>query len=78
MICPECQASGGRSEVRYVPMSEVRTTLPVDRFFDADGDSHTHDPNTYTASYTCSEGHVFEVHGAGACHRCDWSAGAAP
>ena len=55
-FCPECQKAGKKSKVFYEGSS--RTGLAGGRFFwDEDGKRHSHDPNTTTHAFRCSNGH---------------------
>lgn len=73
MKCPVCVEAGERSNV-YVGMGTV-TLAYYPPFYDEDGKLHTHDANTATTDYTCSNGHAFSVTSFGSCFTCGWSGG---
>lgn len=57
--CPYCRAEGKKSTV-HLPATSTVTMLPVDQFYDEQGRFHAHDPNVETATYHCSQGHVWD------------------
>lgn len=57
MICPECQKQGLRSRVTPGPI--VTTLMYCPPFYDEDGKYHSHDANSSSTSYSCSNGHCW-------------------
>ena len=55
--CPECVEQGQRSKV--FEQGSTKTLLGWRPFWDEDGKRHSHDPNTVTSYYKCSNGHVW-------------------
>lgn len=55
MKCPECEKEGKKSCV-YIGGTFV-TLMSVFSYYDEDGNHHTHNPNTSTTNYSCSNGH---------------------
>lgn len=55
MICEECKKHGLKSCV--TPGHGSSTTLYCPPFYDEDGKYHSHDSNTSSYSYSCSNGH---------------------
>jgi hypothetical protein len=53
LVCPIC---GPQSQIP-LPGSVTQPTLVIEQYVDALGAFHLHDPNTYTNTYTCSQGH---------------------
>ena len=58
MKCERCVKEGKRSTVRVEDYT--RTLLAVDSYYDEDGFGHSHDPNTSTTTYRCSNGHTWK------------------
>lgn len=70
MICPQCKELGLKSRVYASP--RMRTPfLYCELFYDEEGQSHTHDRNTTTTSYRCSQGHSWIESSTGSCW-CGW------
>ena len=69
MICPECKASGLKSEV--YPGGSTTTLMYCPPFFDEDGKRHDHDLNTLITSYVCTNGHNWAKNSSGICW-CGW------
>lgn len=69
MKCPECIAEGKKSMV--YPGISVKSAVYYPSFYDTDGKMHTHDGNTVTTNYTCSEGHEWTERTTGSCW-CGW------
>ena len=55
MICPECKEQGLRSCV--TPGAGTSTLMYCPGYYDEDGRYHSHDLNTSSTSYSCSNGH---------------------
>ena len=70
MICPKCEASGGRSRV-YVTPGGISTAMAYQPYYDEEGRYHYHDGNSFTQTWACSEGHSGAIVGANRCW-CGW------
>lgn len=58
MKCPECVESGETSKV--YDRGQTRTLMGGGgRFWDEDGELHSHDPNIVTSGFQCSNGHMW-------------------
>jgi len=58
MKCPECVASGQTSKL--YPQGSTSTLMGWSGpYYDEQSEFHSHDPNTVTSGYTCSNGHNF-------------------
>lgn len=55
MKCPTCKDLGVKS--RVYPGMSYATCMGWQPYYDEDGQYHSHDPNTTTTDYTCSNGH---------------------
>jgi NAD-dependent SIR2 family protein deacetylase len=51
------------------------TSMGFQTYNDEDGNYHSHNPNTRSASYSCSNGHMFTISGQDKCPSCDYGAG---
>lgn len=71
MKCFYCVQQGDKSTLRVIS-GYVSTDLAVDEFWDEEGNSHRHDPNTTTAEYQCSRGHRFPHTSGRLAVCCDW------
>lgn len=73
MICQKCKDEGLKSRV-YGGIGSV-TLVYYPPFYDEDGVYHSHDGNTSTAGYNCSNGHRWTVKSNGWCPapNCDWN-----
>lgn len=71
MICPQCKAEGKTSTVNGGDHC-CRTAMGYQSYFDEQGKRHTHDPNTSTYSYVCSNGHEWTEKHYGKCW-CGWT-----
>lgn len=69
MRCPECVEQGLRSRV-YGGNDGV-TLLGFNPYYDEDGNYHSHDPNKYSTSYHCSNGHRWQVSRVSLCPAVD-------
>ncbi len=69
MKCPECVALGQRSTVQDHGGSV--TCMGFSSYYDEDGKRHSHDPNTRTMGYSCSNGHRWTERSSGSCW-CGW------
>lgn len=45
----------------YPALFSRSTQVNIRKFYDEDGKLHVHDPNKRWQSYTCSNGHTYEV-----------------
>ena len=70
MKCPECVKQDLKSKVN-VPSYCIRTAMCVDQYYDEDGKYHSHDMNTTSSQYTCSNGHAWTKISKGSCW-CGW------
>jgi len=68
MICPECKRLGQRSKV--YPGMCTSTLMAVSRYYDEDGNLHTHDPNKWRTQYRCSRGHAWIENRRNECKAC--------
>ena len=68
MKCPECEASDKRSTVVVGPT--VTTLMAGYEYYDEDGKYHSHDPNTHTTQYCCSNGHRWAEDRKSLCPAC--------
>jgi hypothetical protein len=69
MICKECQNQGLKSQVH--PGIGMRTLMGWSPYYDENGKFHSHDPNTITTDYKCSNGHSWEEQSHITCW-CGW------
>lgn len=70
MKCPFCQADNQKSQV--YPGSASSTLVNFTRYYDEDGLYHSHDPNTTTRDYSCSNGHKWREKTKHKCPSCDY------
>lgn len=70
MICEECKKEGKKSQVNEGP--SMTTCMGFSPYYDEDGKHHSHDPNTSTVSFSCSNGHSWVERIGGSCW-CGWS-----
>jgi RNA polymerase subunit RPABC4/transcription elongation factor Spt4 len=70
MKCPVCVEKNLKSNV-YVGMS-TSTAMYCAPYYDEDGKYHSHDGNTHTTSYSCSNGHTWAESNTGTCPSCDF------
>ena len=74
MICEKCREQGLKSTIQsFGGTSTLAGYIP---FYDEDGNYHSHDGNTITYSYQCSNGHRFDVSKNGSpcfVSGCDWN-----
>ena len=70
MICPFCEKEGRKSVLQAQPGSS--TLMSYNPFYDEDGNFHSHDPNTHTARYLCSNGHQYVDKEIRGCPSCDY------
>ncbi len=73
MKCPVCVEEGKRSRVH--PRGSRRTLMHCSPYYDEDGKLHSHNRNTTTSSYSCSEGHRWSIKIKGRCPNCDFGKG---
>lgn len=73
MFCPVCQEQGLKSKV-FASGGGRTTLMGFTPYYDEEGNYHSHNPNTTTRSYKCSEGHVWEVRSTQGCPNpdCDY------
>ena len=69
MKCPECEKQDLKS--RVYPGMGSSTLMYCQPFYDEEGKYHTHDSNTTTWQYSCSEGHEWRGSSSGSCW-CGW------
>lgn len=69
MKCPECIKVDKKSCVTEGVSSSTLMYFP--RYYDEDGKLHSHDNNTHTTSYSCSNGHSWSESESGSCW-CGW------
>lgn len=70
MICPECKSEGKTSKV-FVGLTS-KTLVGFPSFYDEKGVFHSHDPNTITTDYRCSNGHTWVESSKNACPNCSY------
>jgi len=70
MKCPKCQEEGKKSTVQS--LGGRKTLLGWGPKYDEEGVFHSHDPNTCTSYYKCSNGHEFIVQGKPLCPNCEY------
>lgn len=70
MICPACKAHGVRSNV--YPGFSSTTLMGGASYWDTDGRYHSHDPNTTTTDFRCSQGHEWTEHHKSPCPSCNY------
>lgn len=68
MKCEKCVEAGLRSFV-YPGITFV-TSMISQSFYDEDGIYHHHDPNWHSSSWSCSQGHRWEVRSLHPCSAC--------
>ena len=70
MKCPTCVAEGVRSRLTISPgMTTLMYSAP---YYDEDGIYHSHDPNTTSFGWQCTEGHKGNSERGTRCPSCDW------
>ena len=76
VVCRHCREAGDTSTVSADEGTRA-TAMIVNVFHDEQGRRHRHDPNTYTTSYRCSQGHVWEERQERPCPvvDCGWNRG---
>lgn len=56
-----CETCVHKKDPHYVyRVQRVPSTLEVLIYWDNDDQQHTHDPNTWTVEYRCTQGHRFQ------------------
>lgn len=70
MICPKCKEEEKKSTV-YQGIS-TSTLIGYTSYYDEDGIYHSHDPNSSTTNYSCSNGHCFSVSKKNNCPNCNY------
>ena len=69
MICEQCVKENKKSKV--FPHGGFTTAMYCPPFYDENGAYHSHDMNTRTDSYSCSNGHEWRESSTGSCW-CGW------
>lgn len=69
MICEQCKKEGKTSTVHL--QSSSSTLLAFTPYYDEKGVYHSHDPNTHTMQYQCSNGHFFTEESKAKCPNCN-------
>jgi hypothetical protein len=64
-FCPVCKKKGLKSKV-YGGTGSV-TLMYCAPFYDEDGNYHSHDGNTSTSEWKCSQGHAWTTRESGSC-----------
>jgi hypothetical protein len=59
MKCQQCVSEGKKSKV-FID-GTFATAMSFNKYYDEDGEFHSHDPNRYTTSYHCSNGHHWDL-----------------
>jgi hypothetical protein len=70
MKCPVCEKEEKKSCV-YPGMS-TSTLMYCLPYYDEEGKYHSHDTNTHTTQYSCSNGHNWSESSTGRCPSCDF------
>lgn len=70
MICEKCREEDLKSSIRSRGCS--RTLLSCSPYYDEAGVYHSHDYNTSSCGYECSNGHRFTIHSKLSCPSCDF------
>jgi len=70
MKCPVCEKENLKS--RVYPGVSMRTLMYCTPYYDEDGNYHSHDSNTTTTNYSCSNGHQWSESSKGVCPSCDF------
>lgn len=70
MKCPVCVEKGLKSSV--YPGMMTSTAMYCPPYYDEDGNYHSHDGNTHTTNYSCSQGHTWAESSKGTCPSCDF------
>ena len=73
MKCAVCQTEGLQS--RVFPGMSTMTAMYCQPFYDEGGEYHHHDMNSTSTSYTCSNGHAWNVVSRPRCpaQGCGWN-----
>ncbi len=71
LICPKCKEENKKSFVTSDGVGGT-TLLGWSDYFDEEGLYHSHNPNSNTSFYTCSNGHKFAVSCLDECLNCDY------
>lgn len=74
MICPTCRETNQRSTVRMVRTWKLTPEAKPDRYFDEDGNEHSHDPRVVMTEFLCSNGHRFAERSSWECGTCGYKA----
>lgn len=68
VFCAECKAQGLKS--RVMPGMSFSTLMSWDPYYDEEGHYHSHDPNTVTTAYMCSNAHRWQAKRKHPCPTC--------
>jgi hypothetical protein len=74
MICPHCADACQRSTVRQLRTWKLDPEAKPDRYFDEDGNEHSHDPRIVMTEFACSMGHRFAERSSWQCASCGYMA----
>ena len=69
MKCAECEVAGTPS--RVYEGGSMATCMSGQTYYDETGAYHRHDPNIYTTSYSCSNGHRWVTESRHRCPACE-------
>ncbi len=70
MKCATCVATDRRSTV--TSSGGFTTLMGWSPYYDEDGQYHSHDPNTHSASFHCSNGHDWQTSARPECEQEDY------
>jgi len=70
MVCPKCKEENKKSHL-YLQGGFV-TCMGYERYYDEDGNYHSHDTNVHSEVFNCSNGHRFSVKKLIKCQSCDF------
>jgi hypothetical protein len=70
MICPKCKELSLKSSISVG--ASYTTAMYCPPYYDEQGVFHSHDMNTNTTHYSCSNGHHFYISNIGRCLGCDF------
>jgi hypothetical protein len=71
MKCEKCIQEQKESRV-FVPSGGFSTCMGWQDYYDEKGRFHSHDPNTHTSEWSCSNGHIWIVSKKALCPNCDY------
>lgn len=70
MICTKCKELGQKSTIRIG--TSMSTCANYQPYYDEEGVYHSHDGNSHSTTYHCSNGHNIYVSQTGTCPNCDF------